>query len=167
MLRIQQLKLPVQHTESELYSKIIKTLKIRSGDLIRYEIVRQSLDARGGELKYVYMIDAEVKKESAVLKKCPKQINRADRTRYRFPKSGTEKMLHRPVIVGTGPAGLFCGLMLARAGYAPILLERGQCAQERVKTVEAFWKLGLLDTQSNVQFGEGGAGTFSDGKLKS
>ena len=165
MLRIQQLKLPVQHTESELYNKIIKALKIRSGDLIRYEIVRQSLDARGGELKYVYMIDAEVKKESAVLKKCPGQISRADRIRYHFPKSGTEKMPYRPVIVGTGPAGLFCGLMLARAGYAPILLERGQCARERVKTVEAFWKLGLLNTQSNVQFGEGGARTFSDGKL--
>lgn len=165
MLRIQQLKLPVQHTETELHSKIIKTLRISPAELVRYEIVKQSLDARGGELRYVYMIDAEVKREPAVLKKCPKQVTKAVRVRYRFPKSGKEKLKHRPVIVGTGPAGLFCGLMLARAGYAPILLERGQCAQDRAETVETFWKLGVLNPQSNVQFGEGGAGTFSDGKL--
>lgn len=165
MLRIQQLKLPVQHSAKDLHDKIIKTIKIRPDELIRYEIVKQSLDARGGELKYVYIIDAEVKKEPTVLKKCPKTVSKAVRTWYQFPKSGSEKMKHRPVIIGTGPAGLFCGLQLARAGYAPILLERGQCAKERAKTVETFWKLGVLDTQSNVQFGEGGAGTFSDGKL--
>ena len=165
MLRIQQLKLPVQHSKKDLHDKIIKTLKIRPDELIRYEIVKQSLDARGGELKYVYIVDVEVKREPTVLKKCPKQVTKAVQAWYQFPKSGSEKMKHRPVIIGTGPAGLFCGLQLARAGYAPILLERGQCAQERAKTVETFWKLGVLDTQSNVQFGEGGAGTFSDGKL--
>lgn len=165
MLRIEQLKLPVQHTEAELHEKILKALHIRPEELIRYEIIKQSLDARRGELKYVYMIDAEVKREPAVLKKCPKHVTKAVRTRYQFPKPGGEKLKHRPVIVGTGPAGLFCGLALARAGYAPILLERGQCAQERAKAVETFWKLGILDVQSNVQFGEGGAGTFSDGKL--
>lgn len=165
MLRIQQLKLPVRHTQKQLHDKIIKNLRIRPDELIRYEIVKQSLDARGGELKYVYIIDAEVKREPSVLKKCPRQVTKAVRTRYQFPRSGTERLRHRPVIIGTGPAGLFCGLMLARAGYEPILLERGQCAQERAKAVETFWKLGVLDTQSNVQFGEGGAGTFSDGKL--
>jgi len=167
MLRIQQLKLPVQHTEQELRDKIIKALRIRPDELIGYEIIKQSLDARGGDLKYVYIVDAEVKREPTVLKKCKgsKQIGKAVRVWYQFPKSGTEKLRHRPVIVGTGPAGLFCGLQLARAGYAPILLERGQCAKERARTVDTFWKLGILDTQSNVQFGEGGAGTFSDGKL--
>ncbi|MBS6395529.1 MAG: FAD-dependent oxidoreductase [Clostridiales bacterium] len=165
MLRIQQLKLKVQHSERELHEKIIKTLHIRPEELLRYEIVKQSLDARGGELRYVYVIDAEVKREPAVLKKCPKQVAKAVRTWYQFPASGTERLTHRPVIIGTGPAGLFCGLMLARAGYAPVLLERGQCAADRAKTVETFWKLGVLDPQSNVQFGEGGAGTFSDGKL--
>lgn len=165
MLRIQQLKLPVQHTTKQLHDKIIKTLRIRPDELIRYEIIRQSLDARGGELKYVYMVDAEVKREPTVLKKCPGQVTKAVRTWYQFPKPGEKRLAHRPVIIGTGPAGLFCGLMLARAGYAPILLERGQCAREREKTVEAFWKLGVLDVSSNVQFGEGGAGTFSDGKL--
>lgn len=165
MLRIQQLKLPVQHTERDLHDRIIKTLKIRPEELIRYELVKQSLDARGSELKYVYVVDAEVKREPTVLKRCPRQVVKTSRVWYQFPKPGEEKLRHRPVIIGTGPAGLFCGLQLARAGYAPILIERGQCAQERAKTVERFWKLGILDTRSNVQFGEGGAGTFSDGKL--
>lgn len=165
MLRLQQLKMPVQHTEQELRGKIIKTLRIHPEELIRYEIVKQSLDARGGELKYVYLVDAEVKREPTILKKCPKQVSKAVRTWYQFPAPGPERMKRRPVIIGTGPAGLFCGLMLARAGYAPILLERGQCARERARTVERFWNTGILDTRSNVQFGEGGAGTFSDGKL--
>ena len=165
MLRIQQLKVPVQHTGQELEDKMIKTLRIRPGDLLRYEIIKRSLDARRKKLEYVYVIDVEVKKEQAVLKRCPAQISRAARVRYEFPHPGKEKLLHRPVIIGTGPAGLFCGLMLARAGYAPILLERGQCAAERAGAVERFWRLGILDPQSNVQFGEGGAGTFSDGKL--
>lgn len=165
MLRIQQLKLPVTHTERELTERILKTLRLRPGDLLRYEIVRKSLDARKGELRYVYVIDAEVRRESAVLRSCRGSAEKAERVRYRFPASGAQRLNYRPVIVGTGPAGLFCGLMLARAGYGPILLERGQCAEERVKAVEAFWKLGVLDPQSNVQFGEGGAGTFSDGKL--
>lgn len=165
MLRIQQLKLPVTHTQQELADRIRKHLHLRPEQLLRYRIVRRSLDARGGELRYVYTVDAEVKQENAVLKRCRKDTVRSECVPYRFPASGTGRLRHRPVIVGTGPAGLFCGLMLARAGYGPILLERGQCARERVQTVETFWKLGILDPQSNVQFGEGGAGTFSDGKL--
>ncbi len=165
MLKIQQLKLPVEHTGQELREKIIKTLRIRPEELIRYEIIRRSLDARGGELRYVYQVEVQVRKEASVLKRCRGTVCQADRVRYRFPKPGTEKLCRRPVIVGTGPAGLFCGLMLARAGYGPILLERGQAAAERAAAVERFWKLGILDPESNVQFGEGGAGTFSDGKL--
>lgn len=165
MLRIRQLKLPVQHTEQDLKNKIIKTLRIRETDLIRFEIVKRSLDARRKRLEYVYMIDAEVKREQIILRRNSDQVSKAVRVLYQFPRSGKEKLSGRPVIIGTGPAGLFCGLMLARAGYAPILLERGQCAKERVRTVEKFWKFGVLDVQSNVQFGEGGAGTFSDGKL--
>lgn len=164
-VRIQQLKLPVTHTGQELRDRIIRTLRIRPDELIRYEIVRKSLDARKDGLRYVYVIDAEVKREPAVLKRCHGNAERAKRVRYRFPESGSERLSHRPVIVGTGPAGLFCGLMLSRAGYAPILLERGQCAEARVETVDRFWRLGILNPQSNVQFGEGGAGTFSDGKL--
>lgn len=165
MLRIQQLKLPVAHTADDLKAKIIKVLRIRPEELIRYEIVKKSLDARGGSLQFVYLVDAEVKREAAVLKHAPKQVSKAVRNRYEFPKLGTEKLVHRPVIVGAGPAGLFCGLMLARAGFAPILLERGERAEDRARTVEAFWLTGKLNPASNVQFGEGGAGTFSDGKL--
>lgn len=165
MLRIQQLKLPVTHTEQELRERIGKKLRIRPEELIRYEIRKRSLDARGQKLCYVYQLDAEVKQEPSVLKRCRGSVEKAKRIRYRFPESGKEKLTYRPVIIGTGPAGLFCGLMLARAGYAPILLERGGRAEERVRTVERFWKFGILDPQSNVQFGEGGAGTFSDGKL--
>ena len=154
MLRIQQLKMPVEHTKDELRSRILKTLRIRKEDLISYEIIKQSLDARGQEIKYVYMIDVEVRREEMVLEKCPGQVKRTERILYKFPVPGTEKLSRRPVIIGTGPAGLFCGLMLARAGYAPILLERGQCAKERVKSVERFWNTGVLDSQSNVQFGE-------------
>lgn len=165
MLRIHQLKLPVPHTVQDLEDKIRKILRIRPGDLSGYEIVKKSLDARRKRLEYVYVIDADVKNEQTVLKKAPVQVSRAVRARYQFPHPGKEKLSHRPVIIGTGPAGLFCGLMLARAGYAPILLERGQSARKRARTVENFWKFGILDPQSNVQFGEGGAGTFSDGKL--
>lgn len=165
MLKISQLKLPVAHTREELEAKIIKILRIRPKDLVGYQIVRRSLDARNAQLFYVYTVEAEVKRESEVLRQCKKNVGKADQTEYQFPKLGEKKMLHRPVIVGTGPAGLFCGLMLARAGYAPILLERGQQAKERAKTVAHFWESGILDPQSNVQFGEGGAGTFSDGKL--
>ncbi len=143
MLRIQQLKLPVTHTERELTERILKTLRLRPGDLLRYEIVRKSLDARKGDLRCVYVIDAEVRRESAVLRSCRGSAEKAERVRYRFPASGAQRLNYRPVIVGTGPAGLFCGLMLARAGYGPILLERGQRAEERVKAVEAFWKLGV------------------------
>lgn len=84
---------------------------------------------------------------------------------YRFPEHGQEPLCHRPVIVGFGPAGMFCGLMLARAGFSPLILERGEDVDSRTQKVEAFWRGGELNPESNVQFGEGGAGTFSDGKL--
>lgn len=167
MLRIRQLKLPVEHSRRDLEQKIIKTLRIRPEELIRYELIRRSLDARGGELKYVYMIDAEVKREPTVLKHCNGHAEKAVKTWYQFPKASADakKIQARPVIIGAGPAGLFCGWMLAKAGYAPLILERGEKAEDRARTVEYFWLTGELNERSNVQFGEGGAGTFSDGKL--
>ncbi len=165
MLKIQQLKLPVVHTKQELEEKIQKIIKIPKKELLCYKIIKRSLDARGGKLQYVYTIEIKVKKETEILKRCSAYVTKSDRVIYQFPALGEKKMQHRPVIVGTGPAGLFCGLMLARAGYRPILIERGQRAKERAKSVKRFWKDGILDIHSNVQFGEGGAGTFSDGKL--
>ena len=166
MIRITQLKLPVEHTPEQLKKKIAKTLKCAE-DTFSYEIVRQSLDARQkDDKKFVYTVDVKTAAEQKILRKVHNNnimsINKKD---YQFPLPGTEKLEHVPVIVGSGPAGLFCAWYLARAGYRPLVLERGQEAQKRKETVDRFWKDGVLDPDSNVQFGEGGAGTFSDGKL--
>ena len=166
MIRITQLKLPVEHTPEQLKKKIAKTLKCAE-DTFSYEIVRQSLDARHkDDKKLVYTVDVKTAAEQKILRRVHNNsimsINKKD---YQFPLPGTEKLEHVPVIVGSGPAGLFCAWYLARAGYRPLVLERGQEAQKRKETVDRFWKDGVLDPDSNVQFGEGGAGTFSDGKL--
>ena len=167
MIRIQQLKLPVTHTQEELEQKIRKTLKIGKHDLQEIELLRRSIDARKkSELKYVYQLDVKVKDENAVLRKAKNnQIVKAEKKPYVFPKSGEQTLVHRPVIIGSGPAGLFCAYVLAKHGYHPLVLERGESAEQRKKSVDAFWKTGVLNPESNVQFGEGGAGTFSDGKL--
>ena len=167
MIRIQQLKLPVTHTQEELEQKIRKTLKIGKHDLQEIELLRRSIDARKkSELKYVYQLDVKVKDENAVLRKAKSnQIVKAEKKPYVFPKSGEQTLVHRPVIIGSGPAGLFCAYVLAKHGYRPLVLERGESAEQRKKSVDAFWKTGVLNPESNVQFGEGGAGTFSAGKL--
>lgn len=171
MLQISQLKLKVTHTTEELEQKIRKTLQISEKELESYEIQKQSLDARHKpELYYVYTIMAKVSNEKAVFSKLQKKrqdknIECCHQKKYVFPEMGMERLSHRPVIVGCGPAGLFCAYFLARYGYRPILIERGAPVEERRSDVEAFWKTGVLRPDSNVQFGEGGAGTFSDGKL--
>lgn len=167
MIRINQLKLPISHSREDLLKKAAKTLKINTSQIEDMTIIRQSLDARKKqELLFVYSIDCKVKQEKQILRKVNNNnVMLSDTVKYQFPESGTKKLSHRPVIVGFGPAGLFCGYMLAKAGYQPLILERGQAVEERQKTVDKFWKNGILDPESNVQFGEGGAGTFSDGKL--
>lgn len=166
MIRITQLKLPVEHTSEQLKKKIAKTLKCAE-DTFSYEIVRQSLDARHkDDKKFVYTVDVKTAAEQKILRRVHNNnIMSINKKNYQFPLPGTEKLEHVPVIVGSGPAGLFCAWYLARAGYRPLVLERGQEAQKRKETVDRFWKDGVLDPDSNVQFGEGGAGTFSDGKL--
>lgn len=164
MLRINQLKLPIEHTERELEQKVMKLLNI--SEVPEIKIVRRSVDARKKpELFFNYILDIKVKNEKAVYRHCnKKQITIQQEITYQFPVSGYSGRV-RPVIAGMGPAGLFCGYMLAEAGFAPVLLERGKAVEERIKDVEHFWNTGILNEESNVQFGEGGAGTFSDGKL--
>ncbi len=167
MLRIPQLKLPIEHTEQDLKNAVKKELRLGEEDF-SYTIRKRSIDARKKqELHYVYAIDVAIqeKDEKKILKRAKGKYTEAPEETYRFESSGTHLLVHRPVVIGAGPAGLFCAYFLSLAGYRPILLERGKCMEERVRDVEAFWKDGVLDTESNVQFGEGGAGTFSDGKL--
>ena len=164
MLRINQLKLPVGHSEKELVQQVKKLLRCK--EMPRITIVRRSIDARKKpRLYFNYILNVQVHNELEVYCKCDKsRVLLWDEKPYLFP-AGLYKGKKRPVIIGTGPAGLFCGYMLAEAGFCPILLERGKPVEERTKDVEKFWETGDLDPESNVQFGEGGAGTFSDGKL--
>ena len=164
MLRINQLKLPIEHTQQDLEQKVMELLGI--SEVPKIIIVRRSVDARKKpELFFNYILDLKVRNQKEVYKHCnKKQITLQSEMKYRFPISGYRGQV-RPVIVGMGPAGLFCGYMLAEAGFRPILLERGKKVEERIKDVECFWNTGSLNKESNVQFGEGGAGTFSDGKL--
>lgn len=167
MIRIVQLKMPITHTEEELKSRIAKKLRIEEKRIEGFEVVRQSIDARDKkELKFVYTVDVTLKQEEKIVKRA-KDINifLTEKHPYICPVTGSKTLSHPPVVVGSGPAGLFCAYQLALAGLRPIILERGDEAAKRKKKVDEFWSTGRLDLSSNVQFGEGGAGTFSDGKL--
>lgn len=167
MIRITQLTLPVDGSIEELKKKAARQLGIQVDDMLRFEIVRQSIDARKKtQLLAVYTVDLETEREGELIKraKSPNVTLTSLETGYTFPKP-TRSFAKKPVIVGMGPAGLFAALSLARAGVPCIVLERGRDVDERSQDVEHFWKTGELSVSSNVQFGEGGAGTFSDGKL--
>lgn len=168
MLRIPQLKLPITHTNQELMEAIRKELKLSDTVPFTCHIKKRSIDARKKqEIHYVYVIDIEINKqeEKRILSRGKKGIQSVAKDTYSFSPIGTQTLSHRPVIIGAGPAGLFCGYFLAMHGYRPILLERGEAVEQRQLSVEKFWETGCLNPESNVQFGEGGAGTFSDGKL--
>lgn len=169
MLRVNQVKLNIDHSLEELEKKTAEILRIPVKELLSVRILRQSVDARKKpDIFYSYCVDVEVKNEDRILRRFRGKENlvcRSDTVPYSFPKTGTKRQAHPTVIAGMGPAGLFCGLFLAMHGYRPILLERGKCVEERGRDVEVFWETGVLNPASNVQFGEGGAGTFSDGKL--
>lgn len=170
MLRIQQLKLNIHHKPEDLLKKAAKLLGVKPEEIKELRPMKRSLDARKkDDIHYSYVCEAELvseKLEEKVLRRVKPSIAlRAERLYYSHTPSGAEELKHRPVIVGAGPAGLFCAYRLALNGYAPILLERGGAIEERVGAVERFWKDGTLLPDTNVQFGEGGAGTFSDGKL--
>ena len=168
MIRINQIKLPVTHTHEQLRKKAAKLLRIPEEKITKLVPVRRSIDARRkNDIHYTYTVDVEIpgNEETAVRKAADKNISVCRPQPYRLPAPGSEKMCSRPVIVGFGPAGMFCGLMLAKAGYRPLILERGEQVEKRAGRVEKFWTGNALSTESNIQFGEGGAGTFSDGKL--
>ena len=164
MLRIDEIRLHPGEDESILPERAAARLHLPVGALNHFRIVRRSVDARK-EVSLVYSVQLQVRGEEKVLRHCrDKHISKAVRTRY-TPSTASYSGAHRPVIVGAGPAGLFCALALSRAGAQPILLERGAPVEQRREDVVFFWKTGLLSPASNVQFGEGGAGAFSDGKL--
>lgn len=167
MIRLNQITLPVGHSQDALLSKCAKLLKLQTSQIQSFRIVKQSIDARKmPDILYSYVVDIGCKEESKVLKNSRlKQAEILKKEEYRFPVSGTLPLKHPVVIIGMGPAGLFCGYMLAKFGYKPIVLERGDDVDTRTEKVKKFWETGNLDITSNVQFGEGGAGTFSDGKL--
>ena len=167
MIRISNIKMRPGHTREELVKKAADMLRVGPWEFTGFSIWKQSLDARKKpDLHYVYTVDVEVPKEKRVLERSRcHQAALAQRQSYQFPRSGTERMREKIVIIGSGPAGLFCGYFLAKHGYRPLILERGADVDTRVRDVEAFWRTGCLSETSNVQFGEGGAGTFSDGKL--
>ena len=170
MIRINQLKLPGDHGKQDLEKKAAKLLKIPQDKIKKLTIRRQSIDARKkGELLYIYAVDVQIEgnEASAVKRAKSPNILTVQEKEYQFPgqEAGAERLTERPVIIGFGPAGLFCGLMLARAGFRPVILERGADVDTRTAQVRQFWEHGILNPESNVQFGEGGAGTFSDGKL--
>ncbi|MDY0962735.1 NAD(P)/FAD-dependent oxidoreductase [Massilia sp. CFBP9026] len=171
MLRINELKLPLNHPEPALREAILARLGVPDADLVDFSVYKRSYDARKkAAIVLIYSIDAEVRGEAAVLArlKSDQHVMPSPDVDYKFvqvnkPAPGTP----RPVVVGTGPCGLFVALILAQMGLNPIILERGKIVRERTVDTFGFWRKRKLNTESNVQFGEGGAGTFSDGKLYS
>ncbi|MBQ2944650.1 MAG: FAD-binding protein [Ruminococcus sp.] len=164
MITLKNLKLPLRYTGEQLHSEAARALNISTKDIVDITLRRVSIDARKkSDIHYIAMADVQVDgDDSKIIKKC-KNAEVAIEKEYRFTAA---KIPHkRPVVIGSGPAGLFCALILARNGAKPIVIERGQSVDERTKSIDIFWEHGKLNTQSNVQFGEGGAGTFSDGKL--
>lgn len=167
MIQINQLKLPYNHSAADLEHKIRKTLKLSGSQKFTYRILKKSIDARKKpDLYLVYSIGVSCENENSIVKKAKNaSITLAKVKFYEIPTSGEQEMEFPPLVIGAGPAGLFAAFLLVEAGYKPVLIERGKQVEDRQKDVERFWETGVLDTSSNVQFGEGGAGTFSDGKL--
>jgi len=169
MIRITNLKLPFDQHDDDLIQQLLELLKIGDREIISWRVLKRSLDARKGKpLSRVYSVLVNIEAEEKVLRKLGKnpRISKAPDYDYQIPVSIKTKESKRPVVVGTGPAGIFAGLILAEAGLEPVIVERGKPVCERARDTFKFWEKGSLDPESNVQFGEGGAGTFSDGKLQ-
>lgn len=170
MLRINDLKLPLDHAPEALTQAILTRLGISTDALLGFTIFKRSPDARKrSAIVFIYSIDVELRDEASVLKRFrdDRHILPTPPMEYRFVLDQPPPAGHRPVVVGFGPCGLFAGLILAQMGLRPIILERGKAVRERTVDTFGLWRRRVLDPESNVQFGEGGAGTFSDGKLYS
>lgn len=168
MLKVRQIKIEVtKNNEANLLKSISKKLKTDISNIENYTIEKLSIDARNKEeIYYVYEVNVNVLNESEILNKNKSNdITLTNLKKYEIKEKGNLKLNNRPIIVGSGPAGLFAAYILAEQGYEPLIIERGEEIDKRVESVETFWKTGKLNPNSNVQFGEGGAGTFSDGKL--
>lgn len=167
MLLINQLKVKPSD-EINLKQIVSKNLGIRKEDIIDLHIVKKSIDARKKpDIYFIYTLTIQANDliENRILKKNKNIQKMVSQNHYQIPPQGKTPMKHRPVIIGFGPAGMFAAYLLAKAGYQPIVIERGEKVDNRIQSVNCFWQEGHLNTDSNVQFGEGGAGTFSDGKL--
>lgn len=165
LLKIENIKLPPGGDSSALAAEAARILRVRDSDILSLRILRRSVDARDGVF-LVYTAEASLRDEASVLKRCrSKKVSPSAPKPAYIPPPPRPAPAPPPVVAGAGPAGLFCALALARAGMRPVLLERGRPAERRKEDVERFWASGRLDLTSNVQFGEGGAGAFSDGKL--
>ncbi len=170
MLRLTELKLPLGHAPDAIAVAAAERLGVAPGALLGCTVVRRAHDARRkSAILMVYSVDVGVAEEQAVLARCAgdHRVQAAHDTAYRFVTSAARRPGPRPVVIGAGPCGLFAGLLLAQMGLRPIILDRGKVVRERTKDTWGLWRRGVLNPESNVQFGEGGAGTFSDGKLYS
>lgn len=170
MLRLTDIQLPLDHPETALRFAILKKLKIADNELLSVEVFRRSYDARKkSEIKLIYTLDLTTTKDEQLLQQFhgDRNISRSPDTTYQFVTKAINQSFMRPVVIGTGPCGIFAGLVLAQMGFRPIILERGKAVRERTKDTWGLWRNRQLQPESNVQFGEGGAGTFSDGKLYS
>ncbi len=165
VLRVSGIRLPPDHDEARLREEAARLLGIGPGEAFAWRIHRRSIDARKKDaVAFIYALDVDPP-PGYHPPRGSDRITPAERAEYRPPEPGTRRLPHPPAVVGGGPAGLMAALLLARQGYRPVLLERGRAVDDRAVDVESFWADGALDPESNVQFGEGGAGTFSDGKL--
>ncbi len=170
MLRLTEIKLPLDHTPDELQAAILKRLGIPPDELLARHIFRRGFDARQpANIHFIYTLDVEVKNEAALLQRLQGKphIAPSPDTSYHFVAHAPANLSERPIVIGLGPCGIFAGLLLAQMGFRPIILERGKAVRERTKDTFGLWRKHELNPESNVQFGEGGAGTFSDGKLHS
>jgi uncharacterized protein len=169
MLRLTEIKLPIDHPDGALPAAILKRLAIPASELSSYTVFRRAVDARKAAITFTYTLDVEVRDELALVErlKANGHVTRAPDMTYRHVAHAPADLAVRPVVIGTGPCGLFAGLLLAQMGFRPLILERGKAVRERTRDTWGLWRRSVLDPESNVQFGEGGAGTFSDGKLYS